>query len=259
MSIDLTAAKTAFSRFLKQYKNTNDPGFQLKVVHTFHVTENAKMLAELLKLSEEDIQLAQLIALLHDIGRFEELKITSELNNLYFDHASYGVKMLFEDHMIRDYIATDCYDAIIKAAILNHNKKEIQNRLEGKELLHAQLIRDADKLDNFRVKIEEPTENLFPGRVNSVKAMEESAISSKILQDLLSEKSADIHDRITPLDYYVTILGFVFDLNFKESKKIILEKNYINLMIDRYVYKNKNTGMQMEQIRSCILHFLMQS
>ena len=254
--IDLISAKTAFNRFLQSYTNTNDPGFQLKVVHTFHVVENAKMLAELLQLPEEDCRLAQLIALLHDIGRFEELKITSELNNLHFDHASYGVKMLFEDGMIRDYIAVDYYDEIIQAAILHHNKKEIPENVGGKSLLHAQLIRDADKLDNFHVKIEEPTENLFPGRVNSIQAMEESAISAKVLEDLLSENSVDIRDRITPLDYYVTILGFVFDLNFKESKKIVLQKDYINLMIDRYLYKNKNTGMQMEQIRSCILDFL---
>lgn len=254
--IDLTSAKTAFNRFLQKYTNTNDPGFRLKVVHTFHVVENAKMLVELLQLPEEDCRLAQLIALLHDIGRFEELKITSELNNLHFDHASYGVKMLFEDGMIRDYIAADCYDEIIQTAILHHNKKEIPEDVEGKSLLHAQLIRDADKLDNFRVKIEEPTENLFPGRVNSVEAMEESVISDKVFMEILSENSVDIRDRITPLDYYVTILGFVFDLNFKESKKIILQKNYVNLMIDRYIYKNKNTGMHMEQIRSCILDFL---
>jgi putative nucleotidyltransferase with HDIG domain len=49
------------------------------VIHTYHVADNARNIAEKLKLSKEDIELAELIGLLHDIGRFEELKITKEL------------------------------------------------------------------------------------------------------------------------------------------------------------------------------------
>lgn len=45
---------------------------------------------EKLNLSKEDIKLAELIGLLHDIGSFEELKITNELNSVKFEHALYG-------------------------------------------------------------------------------------------------------------------------------------------------------------------------
>ena len=61
--------------------------FNLKVVHTYHVAENAKEIAEKLNLDQEDIELAELIGLLHDIGRFEELKVTKELNSVKFAHA----------------------------------------------------------------------------------------------------------------------------------------------------------------------------
>lgn len=256
MSIDLIHAKNEFADFLKRYPDQEEPGFRLKVIHTYHVAENAAVLSEMLDLSEEDRELAELIGLLHDIGRFEELRVTGELNNLSFDHAAYGVKMLFEDGMIRNFIREDGYDEIIRKAILYHSLKEIPSGLKERELLHARLIRDADKLDNFRVKIEEPTENLFPGRINSVRQMEESVISPAILKALLKGKCADIHDRITPLDYYACIFGFAYDLNYACSRQMVLAKRYIEQMEERYVYRDEKTRKEMRMIRESVLCYL---
>ena len=107
-------AKNTFKNFLEQYEDKKHLSFLLKVVHTYHVAENARKIAEKLSLSKEDIKLAELIGLLHDIGRFEELKITNELNSVKFDHALYGSKMLFEQGMIRNFIEDSQYDDIIK-------------------------------------------------------------------------------------------------------------------------------------------------
>ena len=103
--------------------------------------------------------MARLIALLHDIGRFEQSKMSSDVYDIadatFFDHAQYGVKILFEDNLIRNFIDDNSYDNIIYKAILNHNRLEIEEGLNEKELLHAKIIRDADKIDNFRVKLTE--------------------------------------------------------------------------------------------------------
>ena len=71
--IDIKRARRAFKSFLDSYKDQEQLGFDLKVVHTYHVVDNVKKLANKLELSEEDRNLAELIALLHDIGRFEEI------------------------------------------------------------------------------------------------------------------------------------------------------------------------------------------
>ncbi len=102
--INIEKAKIAFKDFLDEYEDKSDLGFELKIVHTYHVAENAKKIAEKLNLSKKDIKLAELIGLLHDIGRFEELKITKELNSVKFNHAGHGSKMLFERCMIRKFI-----------------------------------------------------------------------------------------------------------------------------------------------------------
>ena len=90
--IDITKAKLELKKFLDKYEDKSDLSFNLKVTHTYYVAENSKNIAEKLNLSKEDIELAELIGLMHDIGRFEELKITKELNSIKFDHATYGSK-----------------------------------------------------------------------------------------------------------------------------------------------------------------------
>lgn len=254
--IDIEKAKIAFKDFLDEYKDKSDLGFELKIVHTYHVAENAKKIAQELKLSKEDIELAELIGILHDIGRFEELKITKELNSVKFDHAGHGSKMLLEKGLIRKFIEDNQYDNIIKKTIENHSRLEIETNLDERTLLHSKIIRDADKIDNYRVKKDEKIEAIFPKRVNKKEDMEESKLSDKVYNTILDKKCVDIHDRITPLDFWVCILAFTFDLNFDVSYKIVKENDYINVLIDRFKYKDKETKNIMEKIRKIINEYI---
>lgn len=250
--IDIARAKNAFKDFLEEYKDKSDLGFELKIVHTYHVAENAKKIAQELNLSKEDIELAELIGILHDIGRFEELKITKELNSVKFNHAGHGSEMLFEKCMIRKFIEDNQYDGIIKKAIENHSKLKIEENLYERTLLHSKIIRDADKIDNYRVKKDEKVEAIFPKRVNKKEDMEESKLSDKVYNTILDKKCVDIHDIVTPLDFWVCILAFTFDLNFDVSYKIVKENDYINVLVDRFEYRDEETKNRMEKVRKII-------
>ena len=159
--LDIKNAKHVFKQFLEEYKNKGDLGFDLKVVHTYHVTENAKKLAQGLNLKQEDVELAELIGLLHDIGRFEELKVLGKFDSVGFNHAEHGVKMLFEDDLIRKFIQDSEYHKIIKLAIANHSKLAIDEGLDERTLLHCKIIRDSDKSDNFRGKKRKKSNQYF--------------------------------------------------------------------------------------------------
>ena len=254
--IDISKAKIAFKKFLDKYEDKSDLSFQLKVVHTYHVAENSKYIAEKLNLSKEDIELAELIGLLHDIGRFEELKITKELNSVKFDHATHGSTMLFENGMIRNFIEDSQYDEIIKKSIENHSRLVIEKGLNERELLHSKIIRDADKLDNYRVKKEEKIEAIFPKRVNKKEDMEECLLSDKVYETVLNRECVNIYDRVTPLDFWVCILAFTFDLNFDVTYNIVKQNDYINILIDRFDYKDIDTSIRMENIRNIINKFI---
>ena len=252
--IDLQKARLAFKEYINRYDNQNDPGFNLKVVHTYHVVENAIMIAKKLKLSEEDINLAGLIAILHDIGRFDELKNLKKFDSIGNDHAMFASKLLFDEGLINNFIDNNKYNNIIKKAIENHNKKTIEENLSEQELLHAKIIRDADKLDNYRVKIEEDIKNIFPGIVNNKEEIENSLISDKVYNSIINKECVDIKDRAYPLDYWVCILAFTFDINFKETLSIIKEKDYINILIDKFNYKYSKD--KMNEIRIIINDYI---
>lgn len=254
--IDIQKARIAFKNFINKYENQEDLGFNLKVVHTYHVSKNAKDLAIKLNLSEEDIALAELIGLLHDIGRFEEIKVMNGFNSVKFNHATYASTMLFENNLIREFIEEDKYDNVIKNAIENHNKLKIDAGLDEKSLLHARIIRDADKLDNYRVKKEEKIEEIFAGRVNSKEELENSLINNKVYETVLSKKCVDIHDRVYPLDYWICVLAFTFDLFFKETLQIVKDNNYINILIDRFNYNNLDSHDKMEKIRTVLIDYI---
>ena len=62
-------AQQEFESYLNGYDRENDR-IKLKIIHTYGVVKQAEELAGRMHLSAEDNDLARLIALLHDIGRF---------------------------------------------------------------------------------------------------------------------------------------------------------------------------------------------
>ena len=246
--IDFNKAEKAFKDYLKAY-NLEDGYIKLKIKHTYEVMRKSEYIAKNLKLNNENIELAKLIGLLHDLGRFEQAKKTNSfIDGKQFDHADYGVKILFEDNLIRQFIEDNSYDEIIKKAIYNHNKYQIEDNLNETESLHSKIIRDADKLDIFRVMEEDDFKNIFIGMYNK-DTLDYEEISQNVYNNLINNKCVLIKDRKTQIDCWGCIIGFIFDLNFKTSLEYVKEKNYIDVLIDRIDYKNQDTKQKMEQIR----------
>ena len=76
---DFDAAKAAFETYLDEYDRADDK-IHLKIVHTYGVVDAAEDIARRMGLDEEDVQLAKVIGLLHDIGRLNRLNDLTALN-----------------------------------------------------------------------------------------------------------------------------------------------------------------------------------
>ena len=64
----------SFDIYVQNYDINNDR-IKLKIEHIKRTAECSRKLATQLNLNDEDIKLAKLIGLLHDIGGFEQLRV----------------------------------------------------------------------------------------------------------------------------------------------------------------------------------------
>ena len=216
-----------FNKYVSNY-DFNNYNIKSKWEHSYRVCEISGKIAEMLKLSGEEIFLAKLIGLLHDIGRFEQLKITNSLSDLKFEHAEYGNKILFDNYVIKEFIDNDKYNNIIYNAIKYHNKLSVPKELDTKTTMFCQILRDADKIDIYRVLVDKK-ELTFNQK-----------IKEKIISDFKLMKS--INHRFVSNNTEKTILrlAFVFDINYKESFILLSKSNYLQKYINSLEISKNN-------------------
>lgn len=210
-------------RTFKEYIDTFDwdnENIRLKYYHTLEVANISYEIAGCMNLNDEDKDLAKLIGYLHDIGRFEQIKETNSFKDNNMDHADNGVKILFDDGLIKEFVNTNYYDEIIKKAIRNHNKLKILDPVNDREKLFANIIRDSDKIDIFRVR------NLY------YEDKIEVPPSIEILDCIDNEIPIKLSDIKNKSDSILCVLAFIFDFNYKESLRVLKEKGYYERLIN---------------------------
>lgn len=195
----------AFNQYTSNY-DLNNPMIKSKYNHSYRVMNLCEKYAKELGWNESDIELARIIGLLHDFGRFEQYRVYKSFKDKdTIDHADYSVEQLFDKGLISNYSdRKDDYE-VIKFAIKNHNKLSIPKCNDEKMLRFAKLIRDADKVDimyvlGYSKEIKEKGNN--------------EIISNEVLEYI---KNRRIIPHTIPKKYNDEIVGhfaFAFDLNY---------------------------------------------
>ena len=251
--IDLEKCKKEFLKYTEKFDFEKE-GIKRKQLHSLRVMEESKKVAKALKLNKEEIELAELIGLLHDIGRFEQYNRENEqCNEMLLDHANLGVEVLVKDDYMKKYIDDKHYIPIILKAIKNHNKLEIEDDLNEEELLYAKIIRDADKLDIFYEGVE-----IYWNTKKEKENIENSKISSKIEEQLKNEKQVKKlgNERNDTVDSLLMLLSYIYDINFRETLEIIDKENYVNKILNRFDFKDEKTKEQIEELKEILLKFI---
>lgn len=251
--IDMTKARKAFRSYVSHFDETI-PSIKLKIVHTYEVIKCSDYLCDHLGLNEEDKQLAQLIALLHDIGRFEQWKqYQSFADHKTIDHALFSSQLLFEHGLIREFIDDKQYDIIIKHAIEQHNKYRVDEGFDERTLLFIHLIRDADKLDNFRVKETEKIEDILFASTEDVNA---SLISPLVYEQMAHQELVYAPHRQTLLDMWLSYIAFIYDLHFDVSLRYIKDHQWVSRSFDRFAPIDFKTREQYEVLKQKAFEYI---
>ena len=234
--MDRNRARSAFDEYVRAY-DPHNPRIALKIDHTLRVAELCERLARSLDLTPDEVDLAWLAGLLHDIGRFEQVRRFDSFNDAAtICHAALGVSVLFDqDHrdtepLIRRFISTDTNDERLECAIATHSDYRLPEGLDEQTLRLCTILRDADKIDIIKVNALCPIEDIY--RV-SEQEMTDSLVSPICVQTFFEHRCLPRGIRSYPADILLGHICFAWELVYPESLRILREQGHLEHMLSR--------------------------
>lgn len=277
--INRQQVKDTFAEYTNNY-NAEDPKIKLKIDHTYRVAALCQRIACSLELSQEDVDLAWLIGMLHDIGRFEQLRRFGTFSDAQsIDHARFGVELLFEDGLLEkflpeysmenvkkgnypDEIQKKCQNQtdsdytsvgkLIRTAIWNHSAYRIEKSLDKRTEMFCHILRDADKIDILKVNHDVPIEEIYNV---TTQELYRSQVTSEVMEAFFQNHAVLRRLKKTPVDNIVGHAALVFELVYPVSYQIVREQGYLEKILG-FASENPVTRGQFEELRQCMDGYL---
>ncbi len=244
----------AFAEYVRNY-DPSDEKIKLKIDHTYRVAGLCQRIAESLGLSESDVDIAWLLGMLHDIGRFEQIRRFGTFNDAQsVDHAEFGADLLFKEGLIRKF-AEGYYEecelarsgneeaeqiiknnehhnkdtGLLEMAIRQHNKYRVKEDLTERQRMFCDILRDADKVDIFKVNADIPMEIIYDVTTEELK---NGVITKEVLESFYKKETVLKSVRRSAVDHIVGHISLLFELVYKESYRQAKEQGYVYKLLD---------------------------
>ena len=218
-----------FKKYVLKF-DLNDDSISRKYYHSLRVMNKARKIAESIELSEEYINIATTVGLLHDYGRFEQWKrYHTFADGKSIDHGDLGVEILFDEKEIEKYDIKKENYRIIYNAIKYHNKLEIPEDLTKEEKIICKIIRDADKLDIYELLLDGKIVFIDDNNPINLEVEKQFFENSSINKKIVKNESNRILLR----------LAMTYDINFKWSLEYIKNNKIVDKMLELLEDKEK--------------------
>ena len=262
----------AFAEYVRNY-DPSDEKIKLKIDHTYRVAGLCQSIAKSLNLSEADVDIAWLLGMLHDIGRFEQIRRFGTFSDAdSVDHAEFGADLLFKEGLIRKFAEgyyekcelvgagneeagqaysrqkdcqKDCKEGkvnseqvkcnegklagLLELAIRQHNKYRVKEGLTERQLMFCNILRDADKVDIFKVNAEVPMEIIYDVTTEELK---NGIITKEVLESFYRKETVLKSLRKSAVDHIVGHISLLFELVYPESYRQAKEQGYVYKLLD---------------------------
>jgi len=229
----LQAFRTDYKKYVSHlntevYKNNS--AVERNLIHTDKVIENILILANSLELSESEKYTAEALALFHDIGRFWILlQDQQKIQNM--DHAEASIEYLKSNSTFNS--LDEQSKMVITEVILNHHAAEISKKDNPVSLFFSRLLRDADKLDIWRLTADSLADRTKKSNLAiEYGLVEKPTLTTSFCQNIIEGGLPKKEDVATFNDYLVFQMSWVFDLNFRKSFQLLNKMQYM-----RHIYE----------------------
>lgn len=215
-----------FKKYVKKF-NIEEPAILKKYTHSIRVQKISEELAKSENFNPEEYELASVIGLLHDFGRFYQWhKYHTYKDIKSIDHGDYGAQELIEKGLIKKFYPKKENYQIIYEAIKYHNKYSVPDEVKSKKLCN--LIRDADKLDI-----------IYMCKIKELNIKDEGKISKQAEENFINEKLVNNKDINSAADLCLRTLSLIYDLNYKYSYEYLKKEKLVESMYNQIKDKEK--------------------
>lgn len=225
--------KNWFLNYVQTFKH-GDKNFQqniiLKEKHTMQVCQEILNIGKQLELNDAELHLSEFIALFHDVGRFDQYaRYKTFVDSKSENHAELGVKILMENKVLNG--LDKSMQSLILRTISYHNRAALPGQETETCLFFSRLLRDADKLDIWRVVTDYYNRN--NGTRNGAIELglpDTAGFSDEVYQDLINKRIVDIKNMKNLNDFKLLQAGWIFDINFVPTFETIKARHYLEMI-----------------------------
>lgn len=243
----------AFADYVSRY-DSSDAKIYLKTEHTYEVAKLCDKIAGSLGLEKDALDAAWLCGMLHDIGRFEQIRRYGTFNDAKsVDHAKLSTEILFgEEGRFGQFTDLKGFEEIVCTAIFWHSAYRVPEELDEKTKMYCHILRDADKLDIFRVNLATPLEQIYDV---TTEELYHCQVSPEVMRAFSEHHAVRRDIRKTPVDYVVGHICLAYELVYPESRKLAGEQGYLEKLME-FRSENEKAREQFAFIKEEMNHFL---
>jgi len=200
---------------------------ELKREHCAFVARNCRELATSKGWNPADIRTAEALGFLHDVGRFPQLEEYGTFrDDLSINHGERGRQAIQESGLL-DELEPALREALLDG-VRHHNARTIPSNLPESHYRWLKLIRDADRLDIYRIVLD-TLDN------NQVEEHPDIVLNLAIEGDPCSDTLETIQRREQPAysnlkcvaDFILMLLSWSYQMNDSATLKIMRERRII--------------------------------
>lgn len=238
MSIDRKRVRDQFAAYTRNY-DPSDTKIALKIAHTYRVADNCEKIAASIGLGDEDVDFAWLSGMLHDIGRFEQVRrYNTFIDAESVDHAEFGADLLWgKENLISRFSDDKATYEMLETVIRQHNKYRIAESVEGRCLVFCHILRDADKVDILRVNVETPMEEIYNV---SEEVLYGEGVSEAVMEQVREHHAVNRAVMTTAAEHLIGHIALAFELVYPKSWELAKEQGYLYRMFD---FPSRNESM----------------
>ena len=226
---DLNNLKQWFSEYVHSFYCA-DPLVQqplvLKEEHSLRVCHEVMNIGRMLNMTPDNLRLAEVMALFHDIGRFEQVtRYKTFVDGKSENHAELGVKILKQEKTLTA-LDGDTQKLILKA-ISYHNRLSVPEDESDICLYFSRLLRDADKLDIFNLVSTYYASVSDRSTAVELDLPDTPTVSDKVISSICEGKMIDMRQLQSLNDFKLLQMSWVHDINYQPTFQLIFERDYL--------------------------------